>query len=505
MTVPMFFTRIFVSLVCLSTSSLFSAAPPSFILTIGGPNTERVNDLAVDEAGNTYILGSFQGTVDFDPGPDTEEHTATSTDMFVASYTASGSLRFVIIVENPSGFDTHVEGSAIAVDAAGNFYVTGIFEGTIDFDPGTETQTRTSNGFKNVFVAHYSPTGALQYVLSFGASQGGYSGSIVVDGAGNVYITGAILSVSGESVDFDPGPNSAERTPDGYDSYLVSYDVNGDFRFVTTFGGPGIHSNAYATAVALGGAGVVYLVGYFDGTVDFDPGSSSETRVSNGESDAFVARYNDTNGSFISVFAFGGEDDIFVRDLALTGAGSLYAIGSFDGTVDFDPGPESETRTGGSGSTFDSHTFLASYGPDGTLHFVNTWDVGNGDLATDRAGNSFLTGYFGDTVDFDPGPDIVERTPTGEDTFIASYSTGGDFRSLATFEGGSNRGVGIGLDGVGNGYVTGVFYKTVDFDPGEDVDERVGNGYGDIFLVSLPKIGAPAPVLNTLYLPQIQR
>ena len=470
------------------------------IITFGGSLTDFVHEVSVDATGNTYMLGNFEGMVDFDPGPAAVAKTAAFSDLFVASYTADSALRFVFTIEGKSAFNDWIEGSAITLGKAGDIYITGRFEGTIDFDPGPGTEERTSNGFSDAFVARYSPAGSLVWVLSFGTSQGDTGDDIVVDDAGNVYVTGTVLSIAGDTVDFDPGPGVVEHTPDGIDTYLVSYDADGDFRFVTTLGGPGLN-DVYGTNLAFGDAGEIYLAGYFDGVIDFDPGPGTEGRTSNGQFDAFVARYSTTDGQFQSVFTFGGELDDFVNQLTRTDAGVLHVSGRFDGTADFDPGPGTVTRTG-------VGSYLASYAADGTLRFVHAWEIWSPDHAVDWAGNSYLTGYFSDRVDFDPGAGTEEHTPVGDTAFLASYNANGDFLSVVVFEGGPSEGRSIVLDDAGNGYLSGTFQKTVDFDPGEGVDERTANGFDDIFLVSFPEIGEPAPELpplaGQLYVPIIK-
>ena len=109
--------------------------------------------------------------------------------------------------------------------------------------------------------------------------------------------------------------------------------------------GSGISS---ASGVALDAGGNVYTGGFFEGTADFDPGPGTFNLTSAGRAgDIFVSKL-DTAGNFIWARAMGGpsprEEQLLpnpnsASGVALDGSGNVYATGTFEGTVDFDPGP----------------------------------------------------------------------------------------------------------------------------------------------------------------------
>lgn len=111
--------------------------------------------------------------------------------------------------------------------------------------------------------------------------------------------------------------------------------------------------------------------------------------------------------------------------------------------------------------------------------------------ATDADGNVYVTGYFSDTVDFDPGVGVTNLIATGtEDAFIVKYSSSGSLVWAKSIGGlGTNAGSAIAVDVNGDILVGGYFSGTADFDPGTGVDNRVSNGYTDLFVLKLNDAG----------------
>jgi hypothetical protein len=107
-----------------------------FSFQLGSPDAEVGSDITVDKQDNFYITGSFEGTIDFDPGPGVNKLTSIYSDGFIAKYNPGGGLIWVRqIVTSGVCFIT-----SIAVDSQGNLYTTGRFDGTCDFDPDPNEQ-----------------------------------------------------------------------------------------------------------------------------------------------------------------------------------------------------------------------------------------------------------------------------------------------------------------------------------------------------------------------------
>ena len=138
-----------------SLSNNVIAQNPNFLWAkqLGGANQELGNSIAVDANGNVYTAGSFQSTVDFDPGPAIYNLTAVSSfggnDIFISKLDASGNFLWA----KQLGGVLDDAGFSIAVDGNGNIYTTGYFTGTADFDPGPGTYNLNSAGTEDIFVS----------------------------------------------------------------------------------------------------------------------------------------------------------------------------------------------------------------------------------------------------------------------------------------------------------------------------------------------------------------
>lgn len=140
-------------------------APLGWALTWGGDNNDYGGDVILDDTGNIFTLGVFRGTVDFDPGPGTELHTSSGNgSAFISKFNPNGDLQWVITW----GGDDGTSARSIDMDDSGNIYVTGLFQGTTDFDPGPGTWVTSSKmqGRQLMFAWIYL-TGRRTWMRSF--------------------------------------------------------------------------------------------------------------------------------------------------------------------------------------------------------------------------------------------------------------------------------------------------------------------------------------------------
>src|SRR6218665_2025973 len=164
----------------------------------------------------------------------------------------------------------------------------------------------------------------------------------------------------------------------------------------------------------------------------------------------------------------GGAGDDAGNSITTDAAGNVYTTGHFEGTADFDPGAGTFTLA----SAGKKDIFISKLDAAGNFQ----WAIAFGDtgidrgsfIATDAAGNVYVTGFFSGTVDFDPGPGTsVQSTLINQSAFILKISTSGNLvwsKSIAYF--GLKYAVALALDLQGNVYVTGDFNGSADFDPG---------------------------------------
>lgn len=451
---------------------------------LGGPGSDVSYSIATDAVGNVYTTGFFQSTGDFDPGPGTFNLTsAGSWDIFITKLDASGNFVWAKSI----GDVNNDRGRSITIDASGNVYTTGLFEGTVDFDPGAGTFNLSSIS-SDIFVCKLDASGNFIWAKAMGGSGLDYGYSIATDASGNVLITGQFQLTS----DFDPNAGVFNLTSAGNDDIFISkLDASGDFVWAKKIGGTGYD---IGNDIALDAGGNVYTTGYFDGTVDFDPGAGTFNLTStSGSSDVFVSKL-DASGNFVFGKKMGGNLGDYGESITIDISGNIFISGAFNGTGDFDPGP----------GTFNLST-------PGDAIFVCKLDVSNNfvwakqmggtgiddglSITSDPVGNVYTTGYFQNTVDFDPNAGVFNLTSNGNtDIFISKLDALGNFVWAIQIGGTSpDLGRGLVLDGSGNIHITGEFQSTADFDSGPGTANLTSAGTSDIFLAKYAScISAPS-------------
>ncbi len=380
---------------------------------IGGIGNDDIREIEVDASGNIYVSGRFGSTADFDPDAGVFNLTsAGGNDVFFAKYTSNGSLIWAKSIGSTG--DDRVRGSIL--DASGNLYISGHFNGTVDFDPDAGTTNLTSAGGADTFFAKYASDGSLIWAKGVGGTSNDESYSITLDNSGNIYIAGEFSGTA----DFDPDAGTTNIiSAGGTDAFFAKYDNNGALLWAKNVGGI---SNDRANSIAVNTSGVVYLTGYFIGTADLNPDAGTTNLSSAGGQDIFFAKYA-TDGSLIWANGIGGTDNDRGVSIALDNSGDLYITGSFQLTVDFDPS-SATTNLISNGAP---DVFFAKYRSNGTLVWAKNvggslGDYGNS-ITLDAVGYLYVTGDFRNTVDFNPGAGTTNLTSLGvNDIFFAKYS-----------------------------------------------------------------------------------
>jgi hypothetical protein len=455
----------------------------AWVKKLGGTSNDRGRSIAVDASGNVYTTGYFQGTVDFDPGPGTFNLTSTGGyDIFISKLDASGNF----VWGKQLGGTSPGQGYSIAVDASGNVYTTGLFGGTVDFDPGPGTFNLTSAGSDDIFISKLDASGNFVWAKRMGGTDIDRGYSIAVDTSWNVYTTGYFEG----TVDFDPGPGIFNLTSAGSDDIFISkLDASGNFVWVKRMGGTSIDNG---NSIAVDASGNVYTTGLFGGTVDFDPGPDTFNLTSDGSWDIFISKL-DASGNFVWAKQLGGISVDKGFSIAVDASGNVYTTGAFNGTANFDPGPGTFNLT----SAGDADLFISKLDASGNFEWAKQLggtDIDYGySIAVDASGNVYTTGFFSGTADFDPGTGTFNLTSAGyADIFISKLDASGNFAWAKQLGGtSSDHGYSIAVDTSGNVYTTGYFQDTVDFDPGPDTFNLTSAGSADIFVhkISQPNAG----------------
>ncbi|MCP4130182.1 MAG: hypothetical protein GY754_04290 [bacterium] len=409
------------------------------------------------------------------------------SDIVSASYTLESTvttehLYNKTILTGGSGTDY---GYCITTDSENNIIAAGEFSGTnVDFDPGTGTDSHSSNGERDVFISKFASDGSYLWTKTLGGS--GYDGckNIVVDKSNNIYVAGYFQEAD---VDFNPGPGTDLHSSTGrYSCFLTKLESDGDY--VRTIVIDGQDSDSHCDA-AIDSSGNIFLTGSFSGTdIDFNPGTGSDLHSTNGANDIFVTKFS-SDFSYEWTVTIGGSINDFAQNITSDSYGNVIVAGVMaSDNVDFNPGDGEDIES--SNGSYD--VFVAKINSDGSYawahSFGGTYIDWNNGIAVDSGDNIFLTGYFHRTnVDFDPGPeeDIhSSKNSSCSNIYVSKYSTNGTYLWTKTVGGTTgDHGYDITVDKFDNIFFTGTFSGTnVDFDPGTGEDLYTSNSGRDVFV-----------------------
>jgi hypothetical protein len=481
---------------------------------LGGGADENAAGIAVDANGNAYVSGStnsvdFPATATFSP---TTSFGGVLQDAFVAKLNADGS---ALVYAAYLGGSAEDDGARIAVDSAGNAYVTGSTK-SVDFPTTPGAYQRVLNkgstaNFFDAFVTKLNATGsALIYSTYLGGLFDESGAGIALDSSGQAYVTGATISFN-----FPVTSGVVQGAlDDNVDAFVTKLTADGSSLVYSTFLGGG-HGDA-GTAIAVDSAGNAYVTG---GTTSTDfptvnafqpifgggPGGANE----NG-GDAFVTKLNPNASAFIYSTYLGGNDSDFGNDIAVDPFGNVYVTGATVST-NFPTTPGAYDRTCGTDGKCNPTCVFIFCGPEaddfvtklnasGALSYStylggSASDVGQG-IAVDSNGSAFVTGYTA-SDDFPTTPDALAIADNGffnNNAFVTRLNPSGSALDYSTLIASSSDqlqlflrqpgGVGIALDPLGNIYCTGnVLSSTFPTTPG--ALRTTAPGQGDVFVLKI--------------------
>lgn len=376
-------------------------------------------------------------------------------------------------------------GKSIICDPSGNVYSTGSFSGIVDFDPGAGVYNLTSAGNFDVYILKLDNAGNFIWAKSVGGVSSDLGASIALDAFGNIYITGEFTGVA----DFNPGPSLFNLTS-GFsytDIFILKLDASGNLVWAK---GVGSSSIDHGFSISVDVSGNVYTTGQFVLTADFDPNGGVFNLTSVGSFDIFILKL-DALGNFVWAKNIGGSASDCANSIAIDALGNIYTTGYFIGAVDFNPnlGLFNITSLG----SYDMYILKL----DALGNFVWAKNIGGGSstassrsIKLDIYGNIYTTGFFGNTVDFDPGAAVSNLTALSGDVFISKLDASGNFVWAKSIGGvASDEGSSIDVDPSGNVYTTGYFQGTADFDPGAGVYSLSFVSSQDVFVLKLDTSG----------------
>jgi hypothetical protein len=365
-----------------------------------------------DHFGNSITTGVFYGNIDFDPGPGIDTLHSGTNDAFILKLNPTGDL---IWAKNLGGAGQNSEmGFSVGLDDSGNVYSCGSLtgSGSSDFDPGIGTYLLDPVSFAqhDIYLSKLDANGNFvwAHLLNGNSSTNGYGTNLIVDGEGNLYLTGFFSGI----MDFDPGPDTTSLQGSNL-QFLAKYDRNCNIIWVKTFVG----GTANPDDMQFDKMKNIVIAGSFTDTIDFDPGTGVYNINSpNNQNDGFITKL-DTAGNLIWAFGVGGLGHDKITGLSFDANNCIYMTGSFKDTVDFDHGPGVfNLISGGSQDAFimkvDSAAnfeWVSQITGSGTGNF----NTGQGTVVIPN-GDVYATGYFGGTVDFNPDSNVYSLSSNGD-------------------------------------------------------------------------------------------
>ncbi len=382
----------------------------------------------IDGSGNVYVTGGSKGSgSDFDYDYATIKYNSSGAEEWVARYDGSGN-------DNDQGY-------AIVVDSLGNVYVAGFSYG--------------SGTYYDYATIKYNSSGIERWVVRYDGQgkPNGIVNAIVIDGSGNVYVTGV-----------------SEGSGTGDDYATIKYNSSGVEQWVAKYNGPGNYDDG-AYAIAIDGLGNVYVTGFSYGSgTSYD---YATIKYNSSGAEEWVARYDGSRNDNDQGYA-----------IVVDSLGNVYVTG----------------RSKGSEYYYDYATI--KYNSSGAEEWVARYDGSRNDndqgyaIVVDSLGNVYVTGRSkGSEYYYDYA--TIKYNSSGAEKWVARYNGPGNKNDEA---------YALVVDSLGNVYVTGFSYgsgtyhdyATIKYDssgveqwvaryngPGNSDDEAyalVVDGSGDVYV-----------------------
>jgi hypothetical protein len=459
---------------------------------LGGSDSEQANGVGVDAAGNVYIAG-FTGSTNFPTANALQAANGGFQDAFVTKINPAGN---ALVYSTYFGGDAQEQVRGLAVDSAGNAYLTGQ-TGSTNFPTLNPVQATKGATNEDAFLTKINPAGnALVYSTYLGGGESSEFGqAVAVDSTGSAYIAGVTFS------DDFPTFNPIQSTFGGgsVDAYLAKFTPAGNALVYSTYLGGSANDNGFG--VAADSSGNAYVVGDTEST-NF-PTFSPIQAANAGGRDAFVAKVKSDGSGFIFSTYLGGSGDVDVAQaVAVDPAGLPVVVGQTNST-NFPTFNAFQGANGGTTITQDA--FLTKLTASGSALVYSTYFGGAGGeiafgVAVDSAGNPYVAGATASTNTLPTANAIQCARGGGSDVFVAKFNANASAPFYSTYLGGSENDQGrmVAIDPAGNAYVAGMTFSN-DFPTVNPIQSTFagGSGFaGDAILFKLSDASAgPASAL----------
>jgi hypothetical protein len=467
----------------------------SFANKFGRSNKNEVpKDFAIDGAQNTYTVGEFADSVDFNPGSAINSFFTNTGDFYLNKLNAAGNYGYTKIFKR-NAINGGVRG--VITDSQGNIYVTGcFFTGTIDCDPGAPVVNLSaissgSQTSENFFIIKLNAAGNFVWSKQL---KGALQSTTLTDRAMDIKVNkfGEVLvsSTFRSTIDFDPGTAISNMTATTSGSMFVcKLNSSGNFLWAKQVGNT--TGTVSSPNMSIDTASNIVLTGNFTGTLDFNPGTATNNLTALVKNKYYLAKWNNS-GAYVWALNAGGND---VRTDARS---NIYYAGVFKDTLDCNPGAGVNNLI----SFGQGDVFLVKLKSAGTYVFSKQFGGTTNDTITtigfdSLKRNLFLNMSFTGTADFDPSVTCVRSFTTSgaSDISITKLDTSGNFLWAGQF-GGTSTDVATEMGISYNSqslFLSGRLVGTADFNP-TGVTNLTSSGLADVFTCKVVQCTTACPV-----------
>jgi YD repeat-containing protein len=462
---------------------------------LGGGSNDYAYGVAVDPAANVYVTGQ---TFSSDFPVSTGGSFGPPSDAFVTKFYASGSS---LIYSTYLGGAGGTQGNAIAVDAAGNAYITGSTAMSFPTTAGAY-QGSGGTGSTNGFVTKLSITGDALLYSSYFRNTSGMAASAgtasAVDTAGNAYVTG--YASSGTNF---PTTSGAYQTSagGGYDAWVAKFNPSASgsssLVYATLLGGS---ADDKGLGIAVDGSGDAYVTGSTgnpSGTAFPTSTGAYQTSFGSGTTKGFVSEVNPTGTGLVYSTYLGGNGTDQGNAVAVNASGNAYVTGTATST-NFPTTTGAYQTTAGGGND----AFVTELNTTGTALVYSTYLGGSGNdegqgIAVDGSGYAFVAGETAST-NFPTASALQSSNGGGNDAFLTRLNPTGTALSYSTYLGGASDDAAqaVALDLAGNAYVAGWTNSSGFPTAGSPYQSSKGGG-ADAFVAKVGAVPNP-PVFTSI-------
>lgn len=414
---------------------------------LGGTGSDFSNAIAIDNAGNAYIVG-YTESLNFPTNNPQQKSISGKNDLFIAKLNSTG---------NSLAFSTYIGGSdedfgnAIAIDSTGNVYVTGYTFST-NFPVANPFQSKngntTANSGGDAFIVKLNSQGnSLIYASYLGGMSDDMATSIAIDSENNAYITGFT-----NSINFPVANSIQSKSNGGFDAFLTKLNAAGNsLVYSTYFGGS---DNEFGNAIAIDKSNNAYIVGLTDSRNL--PIVNPQQSILGGDSDGFIAKFASTGNTVNFATYFGGSNFDVITSVAVDSTSNVYVTG-VTGSKDFSlMSPIQQNKAD------NLDVFVSKLNNVGNSLVFSTYLGGSGDeqansIALDEKNNVYIMGVT-TSINF-PLADATQKTNGGQqDAFMTKINATGSSLMFSTYLGGSGNDVGASLavSASGSVFMTGI-------------------------------------------------